>query len=49
VDDTVKVTALHSSQKDFEQFFITQGGLNAWKNVKVLMAAMIIWYNLEEW
>lgn len=47
--DTVKVTAFHSCQKDFEQFFIMQIELNACKNVKVLMAAMIIWYNLEEW
>jgi len=45
----VKVTAFHSCQKDFEQFFIIQGELSACKNVKVLMAAVIIWYNLEEW
>jgi hypothetical protein len=49
VDDTVQVTAFYSCQKDFEQMFITQGELSACKNVMVLMAAMIIWYNLEEW
>jgi len=45
---TVKVTAFHSCQKDFEQFFITQGELNACKKIKVRMAAMIM-YKLEEW
>jgi hypothetical protein len=49
VDDTVKGTAFHSCQKDFEQFFITQGELSVCKNVRILMAAMIMWYHLEEW
>jgi hypothetical protein len=43
------VTAFHSCQKDFEQFFITQGELCACKNVRVMMAAMNIRYILEEW
>jgi hypothetical protein len=47
--DTVKVMAFHSYQKDFEQFFITQGELSAYKNIKGLMTAMNIRYNLEEW
>jgi hypothetical protein len=49
LDDTVKVTAFRSHQKDFEQFFITQGELSACKNIEGLMAAMKIIYNLKEW
>jgi hypothetical protein len=41
----VKVTAFRSSQKDFEQFFITQGELSACKNVDGLMAAVNFTYN----
>ena len=37
------------SPKDFEQFFMTQGELSACKNIKGLMAGMIIRYNLEKW
>jgi hypothetical protein len=49
LDNTVKVTAFHSRQKDFKQFFIMQSKLTACKNVEGLMAAMNIMYNLEEW
>jgi hypothetical protein len=45
----VKVAAYRSHQKDFEQFFITQGELSACKNVEGLVEAMNIRYNLEEW
>jgi hypothetical protein len=45
----VKVTAFRFRQKDFEQFFRTQGELSACKNVEGLMAAMNIRYNSEEW
>jgi hypothetical protein len=36
----VKVKALCSGQKDFEQFFTTQRELSACKKVEVLMATM---------
>jgi hypothetical protein len=49
LNNSVKVTAFRCHQKDFEQFFITQGKLGACKNVKGLMAAMNITYNPEEW
>jgi hypothetical protein len=49
LDNTVKVTASCSHQKDFEQFFITTGELRACKNIDGQMAAMNIKYNLEEW
>jgi hypothetical protein len=49
LDNTVKVTAIHSCEKDFEQFFIMQSKVTACKNVEGLMAAMNIMYNLEEW
>jgi hypothetical protein len=42
----VKVAAFSSRQKDFEQFFITQGELSACKNVEGLMAAK---YYPKEW
>jgi hypothetical protein len=45
----VKVTAFHSCQKDFEQFFTKQGKVTACKNVKGLMVAMNIMYSLEKW
>jgi hypothetical protein len=45
----VKVTAFRSHQKDFAQFFITQGELNACKNVEGLLAALNIRHNPEEW
>ena len=45
----MEVTAFRSRQKDFEQFFITEGELSACKSIEGLMAAMYIRYNLEEW
>jgi transposase-like protein len=45
----VKVTAFCSCQKDFEQLFVTQGELGVSKNIKGLMTALNIRYNLEEW
>jgi hypothetical protein len=45
----VKVTAFRFRQKDFEQFFITQGELSACMNIEGLIAAMYIRYNREEW
>ena len=45
----MKVTAYRSSQKDFEQFFVTQGELSVCKNVEGLKAAMDIRYYSEEW
>jgi len=49
VDDTVQVTAFRSLQKHFEQLFITQGGLNDFKNAEGLMAATNIRYKSREW
>jgi hypothetical protein len=49
LDNTVKVTAFCSHQKDFEQFFITQCELSACKNIKGLMATMNIRYYPEKW
>jgi hypothetical protein len=49
LDNTVKVTAFSSRQKDFEQFFIEEGEFSACKNVEGMMAAMNIRYNRDEW
>jgi len=49
IGDTVQVTAFRSLQKHFEQFFITEGEIDAFKIVEVLMAATSIRHKPEEW
>jgi hypothetical protein len=39
IGDTVQVTAFRSLQNHFEQFFITEGEFDAFKNVEGLMTA----------
>lgn len=48
LDDTMKVTALRSHQKDSKQFFITKGKIRAFKKVQGLMAAVNFSYNPEQ-
>jgi hypothetical protein len=45
----VKVTTFLFHQKDFEQFFTTQGEISACKNIEVLISTINIRYNPEEW
>jgi hypothetical protein len=45
---TLKVTAFCFRQKDFERFFKIQGELSARKNIKGLIAAISMKYNLEQ-
>jgi hypothetical protein len=49
MDETVKVTAFHSCQKYFEQFFIMQGELSLCKNVEFLIVGRNIKYNPSGW
>jgi hypothetical protein len=49
LEDAVQATAFRSRQKYFEEFFITQVEINAFKNVECLMSATNIRHKLEEW